>query len=66
MSRIAEELKARAIALGIEGPHTSWRHLFWWNMLGCFTFGAMIATERFFDTLNKIEIKLNEESEGRG
>lgn len=66
MSRIADELKAKAIALGIEGPYTSWRHLFWWNMLGCFTFGAMIATERFFNTLNRIEKKLNESAGDSG
>ncbi len=60
MARIAEELKAKAIELGIDGPHTSWRHMFWWNMLGCLCFGPMIATQRFFNTLNKTEIKLNE------
>ena len=60
MSNIAEELKAKALALGIEGPHTSWRHMFWWNLLGCPCFGPMIATKRFFDTLNKVEQRLNE------
>ena len=35
MARIAEELKAKAIELGIPGPYTSWRHMFWWNLLGC-------------------------------
>ena len=59
MARIAEELKAKAIELGIEGPYTSWRHMFWWNMLGCPCCGPMIATTRFFDTLNKVETKLN-------
>ena len=59
MARIAEELKAKAIELGIEGPYTSWRHMFWWNMLGCLCCGPMIATKRFFDTLNQIEVKLN-------
>jgi len=61
MARIAEELKQKAIDMGIDGPHTSWRHMFWWNMLGCLCFGPMIATYRFFNTLNKIESKLNEE-----
>ena len=28
MSRIAEELKEKAVELGIEGPYTSWRHMF--------------------------------------
>ena len=61
MARIGEELKQKAIDMGIDGPHTSWRHMFWWNMLGCLCFGPMIATYRFFNTLNKIESKLNEE-----
>ena len=61
MANIAEELKEKAITMGVEGPHTSWKHMFWWNMLGCFTFGPMIATCRFFGTLNKIEEKLNED-----
>ena len=59
MANIAEELKAKAIELGIEAPYTSWKHMFWWNMLGCLCFGPMIATCRFFQTLNQIETKLN-------
>ena len=59
MARIAEELKDRAIELGVDGPHTSFRHMFWWNMLGCLVFGPMIATHRFFGTLNRVEKKLN-------
>ena len=61
MARIAEELKQKAIDMEIDGPHTSWKHMFWWNVLGCLCFGPMIATYRFFNTLNKIESKLNEE-----
>ena len=61
MARIAEELKQKAIDMGIDGPHTSWKHMFWWNVLGCLCFGPMIATYRFFNTLNMIESKLNEE-----
>ena len=53
-----EELKAKAIELGVEGPYPSWRHMFWWNMLGCVCFGPMIATERFFNTLNQVEEKM--------
>lgn len=60
MANISEELRAKAAELGIDGPHTSWRHMFRWNMLGCLCFGPMIATHRFFGTLNKIETKLNE------
>ncbi len=59
MAGIAEELKAKAIALGVKGPYTSWRHMFWWNMLGCLCCGPMIATLRFFDTLNRVEAELN-------
>lgn len=59
MARISEELKEKAEALGIEGPHTSFKHMFWWNMLGCLCFGPMIATRRFFITLNAVEKKLN-------
>lgn len=62
MAGIAEELKTRAVGLGIEGPHTSFRHMFWWNLLGCLCFGPMIATKRFFDTLNRIECELNGKS----
>lgn len=59
MSRIAEELKAKAIALRIKGPYTSRRHMFGWNTLGLLLFGSAVATQRFFDTLNKVERELN-------
>ena len=62
MSHIAEELKDRAIELGLEGPYTSWRHMFGWNTLGLLLFGPAVATYRFFDTLNRIESRLNEEN----
>ena len=65
MARIAEELKEKAVALGIEGPYTSFRHMFCWNLFGCFTFGPMIATERFFGTLNRIEEELNRRAADR-
>ncbi len=61
MARIAEELRQKAAKMEIEGPHTSWRHMFWWNILGCPCFGPMIATRRFFGTLNRIERKMNED-----
>ncbi|MBR0087143.1 MAG: DUF4234 domain-containing protein [Lachnospiraceae bacterium] len=61
MARIAEELKKKAIGLGIDGPYTSWRHMFGWNTLGILLFGPAVATHRFFDTLNKIEARLNED-----
>ena len=47
MARIAEELKARAIELGIEGPYTSWWHMFGWNTFGILLFGPAVATHRF-------------------
>ena len=59
MARIAEELKAKAVAMGIDGPYTSWWHMFGWNTFGVLFFGPAIATERFFDTLNKVERQLN-------
>ena len=60
MARIAEELRGKALELGIEGQLTSFWHMFGWNVFGVLFFGPMIATQRFFDTLNKVEIVLNE------
>lgn len=59
MARIAEDLKMKAIELKIEGPYTSYRHMFGWNVFGILFFGPMIATKRFFITLNSIERELN-------
>ena len=59
MARIAEELKDIALSMGIDGPHTSWRHMFWWNTLGLPLMGPAVATHRFFRTLNQIESELN-------
>lgn len=68
MARIAEELKEKAVALGIKGPHTSFWHMFGWNTLGLFLLGPAVATHRFFGTLNQIEQELNrlEEKPGSG
>ena len=60
MARIAEELKAKAVELGVEEPYTSWRHMVLWNTLGMLLFGPMVATQRFFTTLNRVEAALNE------
>ena len=57
MARIAEELKAKAIGMGIEGPYTSWRHMVGWNTIGIVLMGPAVATHRFFQTLNRIERK---------
>lgn len=59
MANVCEDIKNKAIELGIK-PHTSWKHMFWWNVLGFFLIGPMIATHGFFKTLNEIENKLNE------
>ena len=60
MARIAEELKAKAIELGIEGKPTSFWHMFGWNVFGILILvGPMVATRRFFKTLNQVEIELN-------
>ena len=59
MAGIAEELKAKAADLGIPGPHTSWRHMFGWNIFGLPLMGPAVATMRFFDTLNRVEDRIN-------
>ena len=60
MAEICEEMKEKAIELGIEGKLTSYRHMFCWNVFGILIIvGPAIATLRFFDTLNKIETELN-------
>ncbi len=59
MAGIAEELKTKAVELGIEGPYTSWRHMFGWNTFGLLLFGPAVATHRFFRTLNAVEAELN-------
>ena len=59
MAKISEDLKAKAIELGIESPYTSFWHMFGWNVFGLLLFGPAVATHRFFDTLNKIETELN-------
>jgi len=59
MARISEELKEKAVSLGLPGPYTSFRHMFLWNTLGLFLFGPAVATHRFFHTLNRIERELN-------
>ncbi|MCR5136690.1 MAG: hypothetical protein K6C12_06285 [Oscillospiraceae bacterium] len=60
MAGISEELKTKAEELGIPGPHTSWWHMFGWNVFGLLLMGPAVATMRFFDTLNRVEKKLNE------
>lgn len=60
MARISEELKAKAIELDIGGPYTSWWHMFGWNTFGLVLMGPAVATHRFFNTLNKVEVELNQ------
>ena len=59
MSRIAEELKGKAIGLGLQGPYTSWWHMFGWNTFGILLMRPAVATNRFFNTLNLVEKELN-------
>ena len=59
MGRIADELKRIALDMGIPGPHTSFRHMFDWNVFGLILMGPAVATKRFFRTLNQIEKKVN-------
>ena len=62
MARIAQELRAKAMELGVKGPYTSWWHMFGWNTFGLLLFGPAVATHRFFKTLNRIELELNRRS----
>jgi hypothetical protein len=64
MARISEELKDKAIELGVEGPYTSWWHMFGWNVFGLLLFGPAVATHRFFGTLNRVEAELNRRARG--
>ena len=59
MARISEELKEKAEEMGIPGPHTSWRHMFGWNVYGLLLMGPAVATHRFFRTLDRVEAELN-------
>ncbi len=61
MSRIAEELKAKAEKMGVPSPYTSWWHMFGGNTFGLLLMGPAVATQRFFDTLNRVEKQLNGE-----
>lgn len=66
MARICEEMKEKAIELGIEGKLTSYKHMFYRNVFGILIIiGPAIATLRFFDTLNKVEIELNRRNDER-
>ena len=47
--------------MGRKTPYSSWWHMFGWNTFGVLLLGPAVATGRFFDTLNKIERKLNTE-----
>ena len=62
MARITEALKAKALEMGVQGPHTSWWHMFGWNTFGLLLFGPAVATHRFFSTLNKAEDAMSHES----
>ena len=63
MARISEELKEKALDLGVPGPYTSWWHMFGWNVFGLPLMGPTVATHRFFRTLNLVEQELNRRSE---
>ena len=63
MARISEELKEKALDLGVPGPNTSWWHMFGWNVFGLPLMGPAVATHRFFRTLNLVEQELNRRSE---
>ncbi len=59
----AEELKEKALAVGLEGKLTSFKHMFLWNILGCLVLvGPLIATHCFFATLNRLEERENQKA----
>ena len=62
MARISEELKEKALDLGVPGPYTSWWHMFGCNVFGLPLMGPAVATHRFFRTLNLVEQELNRRS----
>ena len=62
MSKISGELNAKATRMGLPGPHTSWWHMFGWNVFGLPLMGPAVATHRFFKTLGAIERELNKEA----
>ncbi len=65
MAKIAEELKEKAIELGISGNLTSFKHMFYWNVFGVLILiGPAVATQRFFSTLNRVEKELNRRENG--
>ena len=66
MGRIADELKQKALDLGIGGKLTSFKHMVLWNTVGLPLMGPAVATLRFFDTLNKVERALNLQNAGHG
>ncbi len=60
MANVCEDVRNKAIEMGIK-PHTSWKHMFYWNVLGILVLvGPAVATWGFFKTLNEIEIRYNE------
>lgn len=64
MARISQELGEKAREMGIPGKHTSFRHMFGWNVFGMLVLiGPAVATERFFRTLNAVESELNRRAE---
>lgn len=63
MAKVCEDTNKKAIELGIKS-HTSFKHMFLWNILGCFILvGPAVATWGFFKTLDEIERKINEINE---
>ena len=61
MAYVCEDIKKVAIKMNIK-PHTSFKHMMLWNILGMLVVvGPAVATWGFFKTLNEIEEKMNEE-----
>ena len=52
MARIAEELREKAIKLGLEEPYTSWWHMFGWNTFGILLFLPFLNPVEHLEVLN--------------
>ncbi|MBQ9308048.1 MAG: hypothetical protein IJ229_09000 [Clostridia bacterium] len=55
MAHICEELRQIATDLDLPGPHTSFKHMVLWNLVGLPLMGPAVATHRFFRTLDAIQ-----------
>lgn len=61
ISKVSKDLNNKAKELNIKGHLITFNEMFYLNLFGMWIIiGALIATYHFFDTLNKIEIALEQ------